>query len=35
LILCFKAPATRRAQLIWSPDLGFLFDDVQIALDQR
>jgi hypothetical protein len=34
LILCFKAPAAvNGAQLIWSPDLGFLFDDVQIPLE--
>src|SRR2546423_6659378 len=34
LILCFKAPAKLEgAQLIWSPDLGFSFDDVQIPLE--
>ena len=32
--LCFRAPSGNfhSAQLIWSPDLGLLFDDVQIAL---
>ncbi|MDQ6884840.1 MAG: hypothetical protein M3077_11495 [Candidatus Dormibacteraeota bacterium] len=32
--LCFAAPAgdVRSAQVIWSPDLGLLFDDVQIPL---
>jgi hypothetical protein len=33
--LCFPAPAggLTGAQLIWSPDLGLLFDDVQIPLN--
>ncbi|HEY0493718.1 MAG TPA: hypothetical protein VGD57_09650 [Candidatus Dormibacteraeota bacterium] len=32
--LCFPAPAGdyHQAQLIWSPDLGLLFDDVRVAL---
>jgi hypothetical protein len=35
--LCFAAPAAglSGAQMIWSPDLGLLFDDVQIPLGQR
>ena len=33
--LCFPAPAggLKGAQLVWSPDLGLLFDDVQIPLN--
>lgn len=32
--LCFPAPAGdyRDSQVIWSPDLGLLFDDIQIPL---
>lgn len=33
--LCFAAPSTglKGARLVWSPDLGFFFDDVVIRLD--
>jgi hypothetical protein len=30
--LCFRGAGFNGAQLIWSPDLGLLFDDVQIPL---
>jgi hypothetical protein len=35
--ICFTAPADgiRGADIIWSPDLGLFFDDVQVALDGR
>ena len=35
-LLCFQTPATglHGAEIIWSPDLGLLFDDVQIPLGQ-
>jgi hypothetical protein len=34
--LCFATPAAglQGAEIIWSPDLGLLFDDVQIPLGQ-
>jgi hypothetical protein len=32
--LCFKAGSVTGAYLVWSPDLGILFDDVRIPLDQ-
>jgi hypothetical protein len=30
--LCFKAESSAGASLVWSPDLGFLFDDVVVPL---
>ncbi|MDQ6691620.1 MAG: hypothetical protein M3Z13_02525 [Candidatus Dormibacteraeota bacterium] len=30
--LCFQATSLSGAQLVWSPDLGLLFDDVRIPL---
>ena len=31
--LCFRAPSAAGAVVIWGPDLGLLFDDVQVPLD--
>ncbi len=30
--LCFQAPSAVGALVTWAPDLGFLFDDVQVPL---
>ena len=32
VLLCFRAPSPAGAVVIWGPDLGLLFDDVQIPL---
>jgi hypothetical protein len=32
--LCFRAPSPAGARVVWGPDLGWRFDDVQIPLTQ-